>query len=57
MGSVKEGSAGSEVTRFRQERCIQEVIFSSLGAVGVRRIILNGPCRCGVRSPWGLSDR
>ena len=57
MGSVKEGSTGSEVTRFRQERCTQEVTFSSLAAVGVSRIILNGPCHFGVRSPWGLSDR
>ena len=54
--SFKEGSAGSEVTHFRRDGCTQEVT-SSLSAVGVRRMILNGPCHFGVRSPWGLSDR
>ena len=49
--SFKEGNAGSEVTPFRRERCTQEVTFSSLAAVGVRRMILNGPCHFGVRSP------
>ena len=57
MRSVKEGSAGLEATRFRRERCTQEVTLSSLAAVGVRRMILNGPCHFGVRSHWGLSDR
>ena len=42
--SVKEGSPGSEVTRFSRESCTQEVTFLSLAAVRVRRMILNGPC-------------
>ena len=54
--SFKEGSAGSEVTHFRRDGCTQEVT-SSLSAVGVRKMILNGPYHFGVRSPWGLSDR
>ena len=29
----------------------------SSAAVGIRRMILNGPCHFGVRSPWGSSDR
>ena len=45
------------MTRFRRERCIQEVTFSSLAAVGVRRMTVNCPCHFGLRSPWGLSDR
>ena len=55
--SFKEGSTGLEVTHFRRERCTQEVTFSSLAAVGVRRMTLHVPCNFGVRSPWGLSDR
>ena len=30
---------------------------SSLAAVGVSSMILNGPCHFGFRSSWGLSDR
>ena len=30
---------------------------SSLAAVGVSRMILNGPCHFGFRTSWGLSDR
>ena len=55
--SLSSCSAGLEVTRFRREKCTQEVTFSSLAAVGVRRMTLNGPCHFGVRSPWVLSDR
>ena len=55
--SVKDGGAGSEVTCFRRERCTQEVTFSNLAVVGVRRMILNGPCHFGVKSPWGLLGR
>ena len=49
--SLSSCSAGLEVTRFRREKCTQEVTFSSLAAVGVRRMTLNGPCHFGVRSP------
>ena len=45
------------MTRFRRDGCTQEVTFSSLSVVEVWRMILNGPCHFGVRSPWGLSDR
>ena len=49
--SFKDGSAALEVTRFRRERYTQEVTFSSLFAVGLRRMILNGPATLGLGHP------